>query len=95
MLAFLVLSIFLTLGALSARQPEVKKKQSRQYTFNKTITLICLTVADVVRSDLSVSYRTRTKDYEVVGGLHMTEMGLKLGFCLTALQVDFQRRQCD
>lgn len=71
------------------------RKSNPDNTFNKTITLICLTVADVVRSDLSVSYRTQTKDYEVVGGLHMTEMGLKLGFCLTALRVDFQRQQCD
>lgn len=52
-------------------------------------------MAGVARFDLSVSYRTWTKDYEVVGRLHMTEMGLKLGFCLTALRVDFQRRQGD
>lgn len=32
------------------------------------------------------------EDYEDVRGLQMTEMGLKLGFGLTALRGEFQRR---
>lgn len=44
---------------------------------------------------ISSIYTAQKEDYKDVGGLHMTEMGFKLGFGLTGLQGNFQQQQGD